>query len=120
MAKAKSKPKKTEATASESKKAAPADKPRVKLTVAEAAQVLGISPLTTKELFEEGRLPAVKSSEGKWTIVDHLLKRAVDGEFKQRNEKYPAIWSPGRGNRLAEFNGSRMWVAPGKTKRCSY
>jgi len=103
----------------EPKKAAPKPKPIVKaaLTAEEAGNLLGFQENTMLELFAEGRLPAVRTEDG-WQISEELVKRAASGEFKQKNEKFPAIFVPGMGLRLKQYHGRRMWIGPKKTARC--
>ena len=89
-----------------------------KLTPAQAGEKLGMRRDTdVLELFAEGRLPSVKDGDN-WFIGSDLLDRAIAGEFKKGQEKFPALFVPGRGLRLVAFNGTRLWVSPTKTVRC--
>lgn len=88
-----------------------------RLTPEQAGKKLGVSGATVIELCEEGRLPGVKTDDG-WLLATQLVDHAVAGVFKKGKEKLPALFVPGRGLRLAEFNGTRMWVSPTQTVRC--
>jgi len=81
----------------------PADSLGRFLTLADAAEVLNITPSEVLELIQSGELPAIKvGSKGQWRIENSVLESYIEAMYEQTRRM--SLWHQAEFASVTEVN----------------